>query len=569
MISSNFCSVTSSSSLPQSFNSLQVLTARTKCSAAQRKSLDLQNKQLRRSANYHPTVWDHQLIASLSSPYTYERYNDYLLEVKQQVQRSFRSEKEHVRRLEMIDVIQRLGVGYHFEEEIKQALDDIYLSQNYDRGDVYIMGLRFRLLRQNLYRVHPEFVGGDERLMEHMKNDVKGLMSLYEASYLAVNGEDFLEESRKWIYNNLESFQGDAPHFQQTPRYWRMQRLEARNFLDTYGKDSERNSVLVQLAKLDFNLVQSIHQRDLIQLSRWWNDLGFKENLSFTRDRLVENFIWTVGITYEPQFSKCRIGLTKFICILTAIDDIYDVYGSLDELELFTDAVRRWDSTAAENLPEYMKTCYLAMFNFGNSISIEIQRDEGINVLPYIVKEWERLCQSYLLEARWFNKQYTPKLDEYLETAWISVGGPSAMVHSYILCGKTISTETLDSLVRPREIVYWASLIARLNDDLGTYEAEMERGDVSKSVQCYMNEKSVSEEEAKEHVTCLLHRYWKELNEACVTTSLPKSVTNMALNMARASHSIFEYGDGIGTSDGVTKDRAIALFVNPFEIEAT
>ena len=50
-----------------------------------------------------------------------------------------------------------------------------------------------------------------------------------------------------------------------------------------------------------------------------------------------------MGIVSEPQFSKCRIGLTKFVCILVVIEDMYDVYGSLDELERFTDAVDRYN----------------------------------------------------------------------------------------------------------------------------------------------------------------------------------------------------------------------------------
>lgn len=53
----------------------------------------------------------------------------------------------------------------------------------------------------------------------------------------------------------------------------------------------------------------------------------------------MENYIWAMGIIFEPQFSKCRVYLTKFVCILSAIDDMYDVYGRLDELELFTKAV--------------------------------------------------------------------------------------------------------------------------------------------------------------------------------------------------------------------------------------
>ena len=71
--------------------------------------------------------------------------------------------------------------------------------------------------------------------------------------------------------------------------------------------------------------------------------MGFKDKLIFSTDRVMENYMWAVGIIFEPQFSKCRIGLTKFVCILTVIDDMYDVYGSLDELESFTDAVDRYN----------------------------------------------------------------------------------------------------------------------------------------------------------------------------------------------------------------------------------
>ena len=70
--------------------------------------------------------------------------------------------------------------------------------------------------------------------------------------------------------------------------------------------------------------------------------MGFKDKLIFSTDRVMENYMWAVGIIFEPQFSKCRIGLTKFVCILLVIDDMYDVYGLLDELECFTDAVKRY-----------------------------------------------------------------------------------------------------------------------------------------------------------------------------------------------------------------------------------
>ncbi|KAF7805839.1 tricyclene synthase TPS4, chloroplastic-like [Senna tora] len=69
--------------------------------------------------------------------------------------------------------------------------------------------------------------------------------------------------------------------------------------------------------------------------------MGLAAKLSFSRDRLMECFFWTVGMVFEPQFSELRKSLTKVTCFITIIDDVYDVYGTLDELHLFTAAVQR------------------------------------------------------------------------------------------------------------------------------------------------------------------------------------------------------------------------------------
>ena len=64
---------------------------------------------------------------------------------------------DSMRKLELIDVIQRLGVEYHFEKEIEESLKyihDSYMQQNSkDNDDLRIVALRFRLLRQQGYSV--------------------------------------------------------------------------------------------------------------------------------------------------------------------------------------------------------------------------------------------------------------------------------------------------------------------------------------------------------------------------------------------------------------------------------
>ena len=65
------------------------------------------------------------------------------------------------------------------------------------------------------------------------------------------------------------------------------------------------------------------------------------KKLSFARDRLMECFLGTLGVNFEPQFGYFRRMSTKVCTLMTIIDDVYDVYGSLEELELFTNAVER------------------------------------------------------------------------------------------------------------------------------------------------------------------------------------------------------------------------------------
>ena len=77
---------------------------------------------------------------------------------------------------------------------------------------------------------------------------------------------------------------------------------------------------------------------------RWWKNLDFAHKLPFARDRVVECYFWILGVFFEPQFFLARRILTKVIAMTSIIDDIYDVYGTLEELELFTEAVERFNS---------------------------------------------------------------------------------------------------------------------------------------------------------------------------------------------------------------------------------
>ncbi|XP_024038762.1 probable terpene synthase 9 isoform X4 [Citrus clementina] len=536
----------------------------------------------RRSANYHPSIWSPELIESFTTDYKYDLYAGRLEKLKQEVKKLFSSTKGSYDRLKLIDSLQRLGVAYHFEQEIEEAIN-LLTKDVSTLKDLNETALSFRLLREHGHSISTDvfdkFRNADGKFSESLEGDITGLLSLYEASFLGSVQEDVLEEAKSFSTKHLNDYLSGkletnflTEKLQQSldiPLYWRMQRNEAQNFIDLYPTDDPKNlALLLELAKLDFNLVQSIHQKELKELARWWRELGFKETLSFSRDRLMENYLWAMGIVFEPQFNKCRIELTKFVCILTAIDDMYDIYGSLNELELFTDAVKRWNIGAMEKLPYYMQICYLAMFNFGNDLAYDVLKNHGLNLLSYIKNEWANLCGSYLVEARWFSGGHKPTLNEYLENAWTSVAGPAAIVHACLLPPKECKLtkhSLINCLKDGYEVIYWSSQITRLSNDLGTSKVEIKRGDVVKSVQCCMNEKGISTEEARDRIQGLLNYSWKKLNENRIAKSncLPNTLMKMCLNMARTAQCIYQHEDGIGSSNGVTKDRLVSLILSP------
>ncbi|GJW85689.1 (E)-beta-ocimene synthase, chloroplastic-like protein [Tanacetum coccineum] len=397
--------------------------------------------------------------------------------------------------------------------------------------------------------------------MGFLKTDLKGLINLYEASYLAFKGERDLHEAKLFATEYLPNFKSQEygaheliNHALELPLYRRMLRLEARWYIDAYSKRKDANILILELATLDFNMVQSELKTELQELSKWWKSIGLASNLSFVRDRLMECFFWTVGIVFEPQYSSCRVGLTKVAALITVIDDIYDVYGSLDELKIFTDCVKRWDNNAIEHMPEYLQVGYQALYNTVN--------DLGSNTpiaLPILVKEWGDLLEAFYVEARWTHNKYIPTLEDYLNNAWRSVSGVVILTHGYFLINKETKKDMIESLEKYHELLKWSSTIFRLCNDLGTSSDEIKQGKTANAISCYMHENGACEEVAREYIKDLIDEAWRKMIKAQVGCSQESGdpFIDMAINLARISHCTYQYGDGHGAPDARAKDTVM------------
>ncbi|THF99378.1 hypothetical protein TEA_019104 [Camellia sinensis var. sinensis] len=151
--------------------------------------------------------------------------------------------------MNLISVLERLGVSYHFEKEIEEQLGQLFAKfEDNEDFDLFTIALHFRIFRQHGYKMSCDSNG---QFKETVSNDVKGMLSLYEATYLKIHGEGFLDEA----HANLG--------------LWGFPRLEAKHFISFYEKDASRNETLLRLAKLDFNQLQLSHREELCHISRW------------------------------------------------------------------------------------------------------------------------------------------------------------------------------------------------------------------------------------------------------------------------------------------------------------
>ncbi|KAL3538331.1 hypothetical protein ACH5RR_001697 [Cinchona calisaya] len=534
----------------------------------------------RRSGNYQPSNWDFDFVQSLQNEYAEEKYIKRCGVLKEQVKMLLDEEVKPLSQLELINDLLRLGVSYHFHDKIESILSRIYQGHKGSRNDkdLYATALEFRLLRQHGFDVSQDvfdcFKDGKGDFKPNLWKDTKGMLHLYEASFLLNEHESTLESAREFACKCLEKNLDDkgidqelailVQHALELPLHWRMLRLEAKWFIDIYEKRADRNPTLLEFAKLDFNVVQATHLDDLKYTSRWWKSTRLAENLTFARDRLVENFFWTIGVIFDPQHGYCRRMSTKVNALITTIDDIYDVYGTLDELKLFTDAVERWDIEAIDQLPDYMKICYFALYNYVNEMACNAAEDHGIHPIHYMKKAWADICKTYLQEAKWYHSGYVPTLQEYLENAWISISAPVILVHAYFFVTKPIKKEALVCLDKYHNIIRCSAMILRLADDLGTSSDELKRGDVPKSIQCYMNEAGVSEEEAREYIKYLIGETWKRMNkERLANSPFSQTFIEIAMNLGRMAQCMYQHGDGHGHSNFHTKERIRKLLFEP------
>ncbi|XP_052109055.1 probable terpene synthase 2 isoform X3 [Arachis duranensis] len=469
----------------------------------------------RNTANYHPSIWKDYFLqyASQSMEFDDDETKAQIEKLKKQVVKMLIDVSKPIEEIvNLIDLICRLGIHYHFESEIDELLQQIH--NNYTKnGEIIIvednlrlLALLFRLLRQQGYHVSPnvfnKYKDENGKFSEKLVKDVEGLLELYEACHLRIHGENILDEAYAFTSTQLKSIAtqlkpslaAQVNYSLGQPLHQGLPRLEARRFISIYEQDPTHNQILLTLAKLDFNFLQNLHRKEV---------------------------------------------------------------GNITE----------WDISSLDDLPEYMKLIYESLLKFFEEVERELEKQGRAYCTKFSIKELQKTTQAFMTEAKWLNKKYIPTIAEYIQISTLSSAYPFLVTSSYIGMGDMAIEDIFKWVTSKPKIVTASTIICRFMDDIVSNEFEQEREHVTSIIECYMRDYGVSKEEAIQELQKGVTDAWKDINEECLKpTEVPRQFLMNILNMSRFIDVMYKDEDCYTHAEGKMKKCIEALLVDPVPI---
>ncbi|CAL4946416.1 unnamed protein product [Urochloa decumbens] len=482
--------------------------------------------------------------------------------------------------LSLVDTLERLSIDNHFHKEINAALSRIHDEEQEfcSSSDLHIVALRFCLLRQHGFWVSKDvfdtFKDGTGSFSTDLSSDPRGLLSLYNAAHMAVPGETILDDAIAFARHHLEAAKGKlgSPMAEQVcralkiPRPRFMQRLETMHYITEYEQEEKHNTTVLELARLDFNLVRSLHLKELRNLSVWWRDLYDDVKLTYSRDRIIETYFYTIGVFHQEDNHRARIILTKVFRFLSLMDDTYDSHATFKECQILNEAIQRWDENMVSILPEYLRMLYIKILSNFNEIEDTLEPYEKYR-MAYMQKMFKLQSKSYLEEAKWFDEKYIPSFKEHVGVSVMSAGLPMLFLVALIGAGQVATKETLDWALDIPDMVHACAENGRFLNGIASYKLGKSKRDVASSFECYMKEHGMTAEDAIAAFAKMVEHAWRRINRACIELDhgiLPAA--QIVVNMTRTLETLYHGGTDAYTFSGNLKEIVTSLFLKDLDL---
>uniref|UniRef100_R7WFZ2 (+)-delta-cadinene synthase isozyme C2 n=1 Tax=Aegilops tauschii TaxID=37682 RepID=R7WFZ2_AEGTA len=469
--------------------------------------------------------------------------------LQEDVQMLFQTFTSVVQKMNLIDTLQRLGIDHLFEDQINTAMNEIH-EKEFNSCSLYDVALRFRLLRESGLRVSPDvfskFKGKDGSLSRDIISEPRGLLSLYNAAYLSIPGESELDEAVIFAGHHLESMRSSLnyPFSEQVKRNLEiplprtLKRLDAPYYIAEYQQEKAYNTTILELAKLDFNLLQRLHQEEIKAFCQWGNDLYEEVRLTYSRHRIVECYFWSYTEYHERHYGDARIILAKLLVLVTLLDDTFDMHATLEEGWKLNEAIQRWDESAITLLPEYLKGYFVRLMNTFREFEDELKPDHKYRV-------------AYSRKAI---------------TSVISAGTPTLFVGSLMGMGDEASKEAFEWAIGCTDAVRACGEVARFMDDLASFKHGKNKLDVASSIESYINQHHCTDEVAMDVLDNLVEDAWKTTNQARFDRGALLPLVNRVANLTKSMTLLFRNKVDRYTFSHGNKDRIRQQFIDPIPL---
>ncbi|GLJ48425.1 hypothetical protein SUGI_1022120 [Cryptomeria japonica] len=436
--------------------------------------------------------------------------------------------------------------------------------------DIDDTSMALRILRLHGYNVSSDALKGfrDKNgeffcFMGQTHRAVTDMFNVHRFSHVAFPGETIMEEARlfthKYLTNAVQNvgtfdkwalkkdLQGEVEYVLKYPWHRSMPRLEARSYIEQYGGENDvwlskalylmpnvSNGKYLELAKLDFNNMQSMHQNEIPHIQRWLELCGF--NKFFTQKNVVQTYFIISTSMFEPEFATCRAVYTKTAILTVILSDLFESHCSVADIMVFSEAVQRWDLSLVNSMAEEMKICFKALYDTLNQIAEQGRIRQGRDVLPYLRNLWEVLLASYSKETERMQMKYIRSMEEYTENAKESMGVATVILTSILFTGDLLSDEVLVKFGNGSRFLYLVALTGTLAKDIKTYQDKRRRGKPWAIEKFIRNHPEASEKEAMDHInsvmqSALLKLNWEVINNREMGERCRKLIFNTARSM--------------------------------------
>ncbi|XP_023734566.1 germacrene A synthase short form [Lactuca sativa] len=530
-------------------------------------------------ANFPPSVWGDRFLSFTLDNSELEGYAKAMEAPKEELRRLIVDQTmDSNKKLSLIYSVHRLGLTYLFLQEIEAQLDKIFKEfnlQDYDEVDLYTTSINFQVFRHLGYKlpcdVFNKFKDNTSgAFKEDISTDVKGMLGLYESSQLRTRGESILDEASsftetklKSVVNNLEgNLAQQVLQSLRRPFHQGMPMVEARLYFSNYSEECATHECLLKLAKLHFSYLELQQKEELRIVSKWWKDMRFQETTPYIRDRVPEIYLWILGLYFEPRYSLARIIATKITLFLVVLDDTYDAYATIEEIRLLTDAINRWDMSAMEQIPEYIRPFYKILLDEYAELEKQLAIEGRAKSVIASKEAFQDIARGYLEEAEWTNSGYVASFPEYMKNGLITSAYNVISKSALVGMGDIVSENALAWYESHPKTLQASELISRLQDDVMTYQFERERGQSATGVDAYIKTYGVSEKEAIDELKIMIENAWKDINEGCLKPrEVSMDLLAPILNLARMIDVVYRYDDGFTFPGKTMKEYITLLFV--------